>query len=138
MVFLFLSINILYSQEVPNGIRMGMHYSQISQFMTNGDWQPRQGNAYTFFSHNPAAIYTFSIDPAKGLVAIQINLMETTLSNVVQRLTRFYGNPVHFPDSYIWGLNEGLPDNIYIIDTRVNPLADMFIEVTIVFINELQ
>ena len=136
-VILFLSVYMLYSQEVPSGIRMGMGYTQISHIMTNGDWQPRQGNSYIFFSHNPAAIYSFSIDPSKGLVAIQINLIETTLSNVVQRLTRFYGVPVRFPESYIWGANENLPDNIYIIDARVNPLADMFIEVTIVFLNEL-
>ena len=117
---------------------MGMNYAQIRPLMKNGEWQTPQGNLYVFFSNNPIGMYSFLIDPKIGLAGIEINMVGITLAEVVRRLTRSYGSPgTSSNNSYVWGMDGNLPDNIFAISVNVSSEAAAFIEIRIMFNNSL-
>jgi hypothetical protein len=128
----------LYAQNIPAGVKMGMTYAQIKAVMSGGEWQEPQGNLYVFFKNNPPGMYSFGIDPQKGLMVLEINVVGTTVQDVVQKLTPKYGASVYSDGTYLWGMSGGLADNVFGLQVQQNKEMGAFIQIRYVFMNSLE
>jgi hypothetical protein len=147
---LFIGGFFLYAQEIPEGVKMGMNYSQIKPLMQNGKWETLDElsagpdvNFYGFTSENFGAdyIYTkyiFGIHQVKGLAWIKI-LSSMNLIKVVRQFNLLYGPAAINSekdaevDMYVWGINKELPSNILFINAKI--WSTDFSEIDIFFKN---
>jgi hypothetical protein len=136
-VVLLLAGMSLHAQTIPTGVKMGMSYAQIRGLMSGGEWQNPEGNLYPFFNINPTGLYIFGIDPRLGLATLEINLIGTTVQDVVKKLAPKYGTPEYSDGSYVWGMSGGLADNVFGIEVQQHKELGAFIQIRYIFMNSL-
>jgi len=101
LIFVFIN-NILYSQNIPDWLKMGMTKSEIENYLNGQYLSHKNDDLYISVNTQNFIIYQYNIDKINGLNQYWVIGLYFDIKKILDNFSMFYGDPIINNNQYWW------------------------------------